>query len=235
MSAAGVYLARRLVGGITAMIVLDNLCIGYDGEAIAPPVDGRITRGNLMAIVGANGYGKSTLLKTLAGFIPPVSGKVRWQVRRPVIGWLAQRQELDQQFPLTVQDVVSQGAWPRLSLLYGMGPGMRKRIATALERVGLLSLAKAPINTLSGGQFQRMLFARILVQQAPLVMLDEPFTGVDETTTEMLMSLILDMQRHGQTVLAVLHDSEKVARFFPQVLELGGVRAISPLLPARSA
>ncbi len=217
------------------MIVLDNLCIGYDGEAIAPPVDGRITRGNLMAIVGANGCGKSTLLKTLAGFIPPVSGKVRWQVRRPVIGWLAQRQELDQQFPLTVQDVVSQGAWPRLSLLYGMGPGIRKRIATALERVGLLSLAKAPINTLSGGQFQRMLFARILVQQAPLVMLDEPFTGVDETTTEMLMSLILDMQRHGQTVLAVLHDSEKVARFFPQVLELGGVRAISPLLPARSA
>lgn len=235
MSAVGVYLARRLVGGITTMIVLDNLCIGYDGEAIAPPVDGRITRGNLMAIVGANGCGKSTLLKTLAGFIPPVSGKVRWQVRRPVIGWLAQRQELDQQFPLTVQDVVSQGAWPRLSLLYGMGPGMRKRIATALERVGLLSLAKAPINTLSGGQFQRMLFARILVQQAPLVMLDEPFTGVDETTTEMLMSLILDMQRHGQTVLAVLHDSEKVARFFPQVLELGGVRAISPLLPARSA
>lgn len=235
MSAVGVYLARRLVGGITAMIVLDNLCIGYDGEAIASPVDGRITRGNLMAIVGANGCGKSTLLKTLAGFIPPVSGKVRWQVRRPVIGWLAQRQELDQQFPLTVQDVVSQGAWPRLSLLYGMGPGMRKRIATALERVGLLSLAKAPINTLSGGQFQRMLFARILVQQAPLVMLDEPFTGVDETTTEMLMSLILDMQRHGQTVLAVLHDSEKVARFFPQVLELGGVRAISPLLPARSA
>ncbi|WP_421356581.1 metal ABC transporter ATP-binding protein [Pseudocitrobacter faecalis] len=228
-------MARRLVGGITAMIVLDNLCIGYDGEAIAPPVDGRITRGNLMAIVGANGCGKSTLLKTLAGFIPPVSGKVRWQVRRPVIGWLAQRQELDQQFPLTVQDVVSQGAWPRLSLLYGMGPGMRKRIATALERVGLLSLAKAPINTLSGGQFQRMLFARILVQQAPLVMLDEPFTGVDETTTEMLMPLILDMQRHGQTVLAVLHDSEKVARFFPQVLELGGVRAISPLLPARSA
>lgn len=235
MSAVGVYLARRLVGGITAMIVLDNLCIGYDGEAIAPPVDGRITRGNLMAIVGANGCGKSTLLKTLAGFIPPVSGKVRWQVRRPVIGWLAQRQELDQQFPLTVQDVVSQGAWPRLSLLYGMGPGIRKRIATALERVGLLSLAKASINTLSGGQFQRMLFARILVQQAPLVMLDEPFTGVDETTTEMLMSLILDMQRHGQTVLAVLHDSEKVARFFPQVLELGGVRAISPLLPARSA
>lgn len=217
------------------MIVLNNLCVGYDGEAIAPPVDGRITRGSLMAIVGENGCGKSTLLKTLAGFISPVSGRVHWQTRRPVIGWLAQRQLMDQQFPLTVQDVVCQGAWPRISLCFGIDRMMRRRVADALDRVGLLSMAKTAIGSLSGGQFQRMLFARILVQQAPLVMLDEPFTGVDETTTEMLMSLILDMQRHGQTVLAVLHDSEKVARFFPQVLELGGVREISPMLPARSA
>lgn len=235
MPAAGVYLAGRLVGGIAAMIVLNNLCVGYDGEAIAPPVDGRITRGSLMAIVGENGCGKSTLLKTLAGFIPPVSGRVHWQTRRPVIGWLAQRQLMDQQFPLTVQDVVCQGAWPRISLCFGIDRIVRRRVADALDRVGLLSIAKTAIGSLSGGQFQRMLFARILVQQAPLVMLDEPFTGVDETTTEMLMSLILDMQRHGQTVLAVLHDSEKVARFFPQVLELGGVRVISPMLPARSA
>lgn len=235
MSAADVYLAGRLVGGIAAMIVLDNLRVGYDGEAIAPPVDERITRGSLMAIVGENGCGKSTLLKTLAGFIPPVSGSVHWQTRRPVIGWLAQRQDLDQQFPLTVQDVVCQGAWPRIALCYGIGPAMRRRVADALDRVGLLSRAKIPIGTLSGGQFQRMLFARILVQQAPLVMLDEPFTGVDETTTEMLMGLILDMHRRGQTVLAVLHDSEKVSRFFPQVLTLDGTCAISPMLPVRSA
>lgn len=235
MPAAGVYLAGRLVGGIAAMIVLDKLCVGYDGEAIAPPVDGRITRGSLMAIVGENGCGKSTLLKTLAGFIPPVSGRVHWQTRRPIIGWLAQRQLMDQQFPLTVQDVACQGMWPRISLGFGIDRKGRRCVAGALERVGLLSLAKTPIGSLSGGQFQRMLFARILVQQAPLVMLDEPFTGVDETTTEMLMSLILDMQRHGQTVLAVLHDSEKVARFFPQVLELGGMCALSPQLPARSA
>ncbi|WP_255475317.1 metal ABC transporter ATP-binding protein [Pseudocitrobacter sp. 73] len=227
-------MAGHLVGGITAMIVLDNLLVGYDGEAIAPPIDGCITRGSLMAIVGENGCGKSTLLKTVAGFIPPVSGRVHWQTRRPVIGWLAQRQALDQQFPVTVQDVVCQGVWPRISLCFGIDRMVRRRVADALDRVGLLPLAKTAIGSLSGGQFQRMLFARILVQQAPLVMLDEPFTGVDETTTEMLMSLILDMQRHGQTVLAVLHDSEKVARFFPQLLELGDARAISPMLIHRA-
>lgn len=218
-------MAGRLVGGIAAMIALENLSVGYDDVAIAPAIHGQIMRGSLMAIVGANGCGKSTLLKTLAGFIPPVSGRVRWQTRRPIIGWLAQRQLMDQQFPLTVQDVVCQGAWPRISLWCGIGPVMRRRIAAALERVGLLSLAKAPIETLSGGQFQRMLFARILVQQAPLVMLDEPFTGVDETTTSLLMTLILDMHQRGQTVLAVLHDSEKVSRFFAQVLTLDGERA----------
>lgn len=239
MPVAGDHLADCLVGGIPAMISLENLSVGYDGAAIAPTVNGEIACGSLTAIVGANGCGKSTLLKTLAGFIPPVVGKVRWNTRRPTIGWLAQRHLLDQQFPLTVQDVVSQGLWPRLPLLYAMGPSRRRRVATALERVGLLALAKAPIETLSGGQFQRMLFARILVQQAPLVMLDEPFTGVDETTSDVLMNLILEMHQSGQTVLAVLHDSERVSRFFPQTLTLDSSRAhwSSPAetLPVRSA
>ena len=217
------------------MIVMNELVAGYDRMPVTRALSGVIERGSMTAIIGANGCGKSTLLKTLAGFIPPVSGRFRWQEKRPVIGWLAQRHALEAQLPLTVQDVVSMGCWPRVSLFSGFRRETRSRIASALERVGLDAMALSTIDALSGGQFQRMLFARILVQQAPLVMLDEPFTGVDETTTEMLMSLILDMQRHGQTVLAVLHDSEKVARFFPQVLELGGVRAISPLLPARSA
>ncbi len=93
-----------------------------------------------------------------------------------MIGWLAQRHALESQFPLNVQDVVSQGAWPGVSLLRGLGGGTRRRIGAVLERVGLAGLAKTPIEALSGGQFQRMLFARVMVQQAPLVMLDEPFT-----------------------------------------------------------
>ncbi len=113
--------------------------------------------------------------------------------------------------------------------------GTRRRIGAVLERVGLAGLAKTPIEALSGGQFQRMLFARVMVQQAPLVMLDEPFTGIDEATSRELMDLILEMHRQGQTILAVLHDNQRVADFFPETLLLtpqracwGATRAVLP-------
>ncbi len=159
-------MVSNLVGGDAAMIELEQLVAGYDGVAITPPLSGMICPGSLTAIVGLNGCGKSTLLKTLAGFLPPVSGRLRWQGKRPVIGWLAQRHALESQFPLNVQDVVSQGAWPGVSLLRGLGGGTRRRIGAVLERVGLAGLAKTPIEALSGGQFQRMLFARVAPQQA---------------------------------------------------------------------
>ncbi|MEE9648824.1 metal ABC transporter ATP-binding protein [Enterobacter soli] len=202
------------------MIVMNQLTAGYERLPVTRAITGVIERGSMTAIVGANGCGKSTLLKTLAGFIPPVSGRFHWQGKRPVIGWLAQRHALEAQFPLTVQDVVSMGCWPGISLLAGLRRGSRLRVASALERVGLESMAHSTIDELSGGQFQRMLFARVLVQQAPLVMLDEPFTGVDEATCNVLMSLMLEMYQQGQTLLAVLHDSERVARHFPQTLRL---------------
>jgi zinc/manganese transport system ATP-binding protein len=145
-----------------------------------------------------------------------------------VIGWLAQRHALESQFPLNVQDVVSQGAWPGVSLLRGLGGDTRRRIGAVLERVGLAGLAKTPIEALSGGQFQRMLFARVMVQQAPLVMLDEPFTGIDEATSRELMELILEMHRQGQTILAVLHDNQRVADFFPETLLLTPARLLGP-------
>ncbi|SCC30008.1 zinc/manganese transport system ATP-binding protein [Kosakonia oryzendophytica] len=203
------------------MIELDHLVAGYDRQAITPALCGRVVRGSMTAIVGANGCGKSTLLKTLAGFLPPVSGVLRWPERRPVIGWLAQRHALESQFPVTVQEVVSMGCWPRISLFRGLNRAARSRVAQGLERVGLTAMARETIDTLSGGQFQRMLFARVWVQNAPLVMLDEPFTGIDEATSQILMEQIVDMHCSGQTILAVLHDSERVARYFPQTLRLG--------------
>jgi zinc/manganese transport system ATP-binding protein len=214
------YCVGGALGGDSPMIELQNLVAGYDGQPVTQALNGVIERGSMTAIIGANGCGKSTLLKTLAAFIPPVSGGFRWQEKRPVIGWLAQRHSLEAQFPLTVQDVVSMGCWPGISLLSGLQRKTRLRIASALERVGLQALATSTIDELSGGQFQRMLFARVLVQNAPLVMLDEPFTGVDEATCNVLMELMLDMYLQGQTVLAVLHDSERVARHFPQTLRL---------------
>lgn len=212
--------AGRALGGGVAMIVMNELVAGYDRQPVTRPLSGGIERGSMTAIIGANGCGKSTLLKTLAGFIPPVSGRFRWQGKRPVIGWLAQRHALEAQFPLTVRDVVSMGCWPGISLFAGLRREAGLRISGALERVGLESLALTTIDELSGGQFQRMLFARVLVQQAPLVMLDEPFTGVDEATCNVLMDLMLEMYMQGQTLLAVLHDSERVSRHFPQTLRL---------------
>lgn len=207
------------------MIELDHLVAGYARLPVTPSLSGTIETGSMTAITGVNGSGKSTLLKTLAGFIPPVSGSIRWPAGRPVIGWLAQRHALESQFPLTVQDVVSMGAWPRISLLKALDRDTRARIALMLERVGLSSLARVTIDRLSGGQFQRMLFARVLLQQAPLVMLDEPFTGVDEATRQDLMALMLEMHRQGQTVLAVLHDSQCVADHFPETLHLAAEKA----------
>ncbi len=113
------------------------------------------------------------------------------------------------------------GCWPRFSLFRGLNRDARNRVTQGLERVGLTTMAHQTIDTLSGGQFQRMLFARIWVQNAPLVMLDEPFTGIDEATSQILMEQIVDMHRSGQTILAVLHDSERVTRYFPQTLRLG--------------
>ncbi len=126
------------------MIELDHLVAGYDRLAITPSLCGTLERGSMTAIVGANGCGKSTLLKTLAGFFPPVSGVLRWQASRPVIGWLAQRHALEAQFPLTVQDVVSMGCWPRISLFRGLNRDARMRVAQGLERVGLTAMAREP-------------------------------------------------------------------------------------------
>lgn len=123
------------------MIELEQLVAGYDGVAITPPLSGMICPGSLTAIVGLNGCGKSTLLKTLAGFLPPVSGRLRWQGTRPVIGWLAQRHALESQFPLNVQDVVSGAHGPacRCCAVWG---GTRRRIGAVLERVGLAGWRK---------------------------------------------------------------------------------------------
>jgi len=213
-------MAGRLLGNIVTMIELNALRVGYAQNPVTPAISGRITGGCMLAIVGENGCGKSTLLKTLAGFIPPVSGGLHWSAGRPVVGWLAQRQTMESQFPIVVQDVVAMGLWPEFSLFRALLGRERQRIADAMERVGITHLAKTPIDALSGGQFQRMLFARVWLQQAPLVMLDEPFTGVDENTTQILMSLMVEMHQRGQTLLAVLHDTPRATRYFSDMLRL---------------
>lgn len=201
------------------MMTLQHLQVGYGRYAVAPPISGAFHTGSLTAIIGANGSGKSTLLKTLAGFLPPVAGAVIRHVRQP-LAYLPQQAELDRQFPLLVEDLVAMGRVSQRGLFARLQRSDRQWICEALERVGMLAFARQPVGILSGGQFQRVLFARLLVQQAPVMLLDEPFTGVDTPTIQLLLEMIAEWHQQQRTVIAVLHDRQMVSACFPQTLLL---------------
>ncbi|NDL65026.1 metal ABC transporter ATP-binding protein [Acerihabitans arboris] len=208
------------------MITLTQLSIGYQGHAVIDALNGTFEAGSLTAVIGANGTGKSTLLKTIAGLLPAVGGTLSFAAgRKPRVAYLPQQAELDHQFPLKVFEVVAMGCWPATGLLRRLDKPARARINGALDRVGLESMAARSIETLSGGQFQRMLFARLLVQQAPLILLDEPFAGIDIPTGALLMDVIDQLHKSGHTILVVLHDDALVIRRFPQTLLLSRRRA----------
>lgn len=213
------------------MISVKQLSVGYDRRAVAMPVDGCFVAGSLTAIIGANGAGKSTLLKTLAGLQTAVAGNVFFDekgsaAKRPRMAYLPQQAELDRAFPISVFDLVAMGCWPQSGLFGGISRQSAGQVAEALDTVGMSAMAHSPVGDLSGGQLQRTLFARLLIQQAPLIMLDEPFTGIDSQTIELLLKVIAQWHREGKTVIAVLHDISMVARHFPQVLYLSAERNI---------
>ncbi|MGM3174568.1 metal ABC transporter ATP-binding protein [Dickeya lacustris] len=202
------------------MIALHSLTFGYSGQPLGT-LDGCFEHGSLTAIIGANGSGKSTLLKTLAGLLPALSGHfcMAPQARRS-LGYLPQLSEFDRQFPLSVSDLVLMGCVPHCGLLGRISGTWRQHAQQALHTVGMAEAVHAPIGTLSGGQLQRVLFARLLVMQSPVILLDEPFTGIDEHTTQLLLATIHQLHQQGRTILAVLHDLEQVRTHFPQVLML---------------
>ncbi len=203
------------------MISLKNLVTGYFNAAVSCPISCDFEKGSMTALIGVNGCGKSTLLKTLAGLLKPMSGNIQYaHNQRPQIAYLPQQSDLDREFPLTVYDVVSMGCWPKRHLWQSINAQDRLNIADAIERVKLSDLINISISELSGGQFQRMLFARLLVQQAPILMLDEPFTGIDAETSELLIRLIQQLNKEGYTIIVVLHDNQMVQRFFPVSLLL---------------
>lgn len=202
------------------MIRFNALRAGYQGEGVTPAITGQLAAGSMTALVGANGSGKSTLLKTIAGLLPPVSGGCELQVARRDIGWLPQRTELETRFPLTVFELVSMGCWPRCGWFGGINRSLRREIGQALEAVQMSDYADAQPATLSGGQLQRVLFARLMLQRSALWLLDEPFNGIDSQTVTLLMSILEQQQQAGTTLLVVLHDRPLVARYFSNVLSM---------------
>jgi len=197
-----------------------QLQAGYQNRAVTPIVNAELTSGSMTALIGANGSGKSTLLKTIAGLIKPVAGRCELQLPRKAIGWMPQRSELETRFPITVFELVSMGCWPRCGWFGGINRAMRREIDEALEAVQMRKFAEAQPATLSGGQLQRVLFARLLMQRSPLWLLDEPFNGIDNKTVTLLMSILQRQQQAGTTLLVVLHDRPLVERYFSDVLSM---------------
>ena len=205
------------------IIELDHVSLGWRDKVALRDMSGQFLAGGLYALVGPNGAGKSTLLKGLIGEIAPVQGQIRLNLDASTeLAFLPQQADIDRSFPITVYDVVAMGAWSRIGAWRGMNAKEHARTQQALETVGLAGFSARSINTLSGGQFQRALFARLLVQDASVILLDEPFSAVDTDTTQDLLALVLDWHAQGRTVIAVLHELDMVRRHFPTSVLLGG-------------
>ena len=201
-----------------APIALRDLTLAHDRRPAVHHLSGTFAPGSLTAVVGPNGAGKSTLLRAIAGLHRVDAGTLV----RPAggVALLPQMSALDRTFPIACLDVVMLGHWSRLGAFRAVPDVARDRAEHALGAVGLSTLARRAVGTLSAGQFQRLLFARLLVQDAPILLLDEPFNAVDSRTAADLLRLIRDWHGEGRTVIAVLHDLDLVRDAFPDTLLL---------------
>ena len=204
-----------------AAVRLENATFGYRRHPAVHHLTGTFEAGSLTAIAGPNGAGKSTLLKAIAGEMRPLSGHLAVDgIARRDIAYLPQIAEIERSFPISVLDMVAMGGWREAGLFGRIGRDVLKRAEAAIASVGLSGFEARPVGTLSGGQAQRALFARVLVQDARLILLDEPFAAIDSRTTADLFAILTRWQGEGRTVIAVLHDHDAVRAHFPSTLLL---------------
>ena len=206
---------------MTTAIDLQNLTLGYDRHRAVSGLQTEIIVGSLTAIVGPNGAGKSTLLKGMVGALAPLEGEViLGKLSRENMAYLPQQSDIDRSFPLSVFDLVAMGLWREVGPFGSISRKSSSRVDAAIASVGLTGFESRIIGSLSGGQMQRVLFARLLLQDAAIVLLDEPFTSVDARTMADLICVIQNWHKEGRTVLAVLHDHDTVRAHFPDTLIL---------------
>jgi zinc/manganese transport system ATP-binding protein len=206
---------------MAAQLQFRDVTLGYDRHPAVHHLDGEVAPGALLAIIGPNGAGKSTLFRGIVGILKPLSGAIETgglDIRD--IAYLPQTVDIDRSFPISVYDFVGTGLWRFTGFFGGMGKQARDKIAHALAAVGLNGFENRPIGTLSGGQMQRMLFARVLLQDARLIVLDEPFNAIDAKTSADLLALVRRWHAEKRTVLAALHDMDLVRANFPETLLL---------------
>ena len=199
-------------------ITLTDLTVSYQRRAAVHHVSGRFAPGSLTAVVGPNGAGKSTLLRALAGLHRPDEGRIEGVAGR--IALLPQQAALDRGFPLSCRDAVLFGLWAESGPFRAIRAEALARVDAALAATGLAGFATRPVGSLSAGQFQRVLFARLLLQDAPVILLDEPFNALDARTAADLLAMVRRWHGEGRTIIAVLHDLDLVRDEFPETLLL---------------
>ena len=207
------------------VIELRGASLGYDGETVLRGVDLEVHAGEFVGLSGANGSGKTTLLRSMLGFLPLLGGRAGRAVPPSRIGYVPQGATLDPCFPLSADEVVAMGAYGRLHPLQRFPRGERKRVEAALERVGLAHLGRAAFFELSGGQRQRVLVARALNQDPALLLLDEPFSGLDRDSREAVLQGIVRINRQARvTVVLSSHDNDLLDRGSGRLVRLADGR-----------
>jgi zinc/manganese transport system ATP-binding protein len=203
------------------ILSLGNLCVFYRNHLALDNINGHFQKGSLTAIVGPNGGGKSTLLKTILGLIKQRQGFIHYHgVNLKTIAYLPQLAEIDRAFPISVLEAVAFGYCQKFGFFKKVEKEALKEITSALEEVGLTNCMHRPLHALSGGQFQRVLFARLALQNCELILLDEPFAGIDPYTIEELIKILKRWNSQGRTIIVVSHDMDLVQEAFPESLLL---------------
>jgi zinc/manganese transport system ATP-binding protein len=204
-----------------AALQFRDLTLGYDRHPAVHHLTGTVEAGSLTAVVGPNGAGKSTLFKAIVGALKPLAGHIeRDGFAAHDIAYLPQVADIDRSFPISVYDMVAMGQWRRKGVFGGIDRNDHAAVEAGIAAVGLSGFEERAIGSLSGGQMQRMLFARMLVQNARIIVLDEPFGAIDARTAEDLMHLVRRWHGEQRTVLAATHDIELVRTAFPRTLML---------------
>lgn len=206
----------------TTAILIESVRVSYNTTPVLIGIDLRIDPGLAVGILGPNGAGKSTLFKAILGLVPVDRGRISIHGeaidrRRAWIAYVPQKESIDWDYPITVGEVALMGRYPHLRLARRPGSKDRQIAQKALESVGIEHLADRQIGQLSGGQQQRVFLARALAQEAPILLLDEPFAGVDASTEETVMELIKQLKEEGRTVVVVSHDLGKASQNFDRL------------------
>jgi zinc/manganese transport system ATP-binding protein len=205
--------------GTDARIVLHDVSVQYGRRLAVESVSGEFAPGSMTAVVGANGAGKSTLLAAIAGVVPLARGLVNC-AGRSRLGYLPQNAAIDRDYPVTVAELITLGGWREFGALRSPSDSLRARVVSVAESLGLAGRLRRGIGELSAGEFQRALFGRLIVQDASVILLDEPFASVDAQSLVVLLDQVKRWHEEGRTVIAVLHDLDFVRAHFPSSLVL---------------